>query len=149
MLGVMSKEGEFAEIFRVEMDGWAYGLANYPGEIFPELVFRVVRELEPCFVSAIQNGYVFNILELGANFSRAAKYLVHEKDIIFCILSVFPTPSRFDEDGQFVMANVIDQVEQAYGGALERLEKKWRFDSTYQDEIKKLTAGRLLSKKAA
>jgi hypothetical protein len=108
------------------MEGWAYGIANYPGEIFPELVFRVLRELEPSFTAAIEHHHIFDLVALAEMFSKAAKYLVHEKDIAFCILSMFPPPSRFDEDGQFVMAQIIDRVEQTWSGALERLEKKWR-----------------------
>lgn len=67
------------------MEGWAYGLANYPREIFPELVFRVVRELETSFTASIEQGHAFNIIELSQLFSKSAKYLVHEKDITFCI----------------------------------------------------------------
>lgn len=116
------------------MEGWAYGLANYPGEIFPELVFRVIRELESSFVTAISNGYAFNIIELSELFSKAAKYLVHEKDICFCILSILPLPGSLDLDSQFVMAQVIDQVEQTYGGALERMEKKWKWEQKFENE---------------
>jgi hypothetical protein len=121
-------KNRYDEVFQIEMEGWAYGLANYPGEIFPELVFRVVRELESSFVTALQNGFAFNILELSETFSKAAKYLVHEKDICFCILSILPLPTTLDLDAQFTMAQVIDQVEQTYGGALERMEKKWQWE---------------------
>ncbi len=127
-------KNKYDEVFQIEMEGWAYGIANYPGEVFPELIFRVMRELEPSFVLAIENYYVFNVLELSTMFSKAAKYLVHEKDIAFSILSLLPPPSKFDEDAQFVMAQVIDQVEQAYGSALERLEKKWRWELECEKE---------------
>jgi hypothetical protein len=126
---VIQPKDRYDEIFQIEMEGWAYGISNYPGEIFPELVFRVLRELEPSFTAAIQNHYVFDIAALAGMFSKSAKFLVHEKDIAFCILSMFPPPSRFDEDGQFVMAQIIDKVEQTWGGALERLEKKWRWEA--------------------
>ena len=131
MIGVKDK---YDEVFQLEMEGWAFGLANYPGEIFPELVFRVVRELEPSFIAAIEHCFPFNIVEVATLFSKSAKYLVHEKDITFCILSILPPPSRFDEDAQFVMAQVIDQVEKTYGGALERLEKKWRWENRVSQE---------------
>ena len=120
--------GKYDEVFQIEMEGWAYGISNYPGEIFPELVFRVMRELEGSFVAAVEHHFAFNIIETATMFSRAAKYLVHEKDITFCILSLLPPPNQFDEEGQFVLAQIVDQVEQAYGGALERLEKKWRWE---------------------
>ncbi|RIL09725.1 MAG: hypothetical protein DCC75_05915 [Proteobacteria bacterium] len=133
----MQVKDKYDEVFQIEMEGWAYGLANYPGEIFPELVFRVLRELEPSFIAAIEHHYAFNILEVSSNFSRSAKYLVHEMDIAFYILTLFPHPSRFKEEGQFTMASVIDQVEKAYGGALERMEKKWKWDAAYESELSK------------
>lgn len=131
---MVSVKGKYDEVFQIEMEGWAYGLSNYPGEVFPELVFRVIRELETSFISAIEHHYAFNLIEVATLFSRSAKYLVHEKDIVFCILSLFPSPARFDEDGQFVMAQIIDQAEQAYGGAIERLEKKWKWEQKCEKE---------------
>ena len=133
---MIQPKDRYDEIFQIEMEGWAYGIANYPGEIFPELVFRVLRELEPSFVAAIQHHYVFDLVTLAGMFSKAAKYLVHEKDIAFCILSMFPSPSQFDEDAQFVMAQVVDKVEQTWGGALERLEKKWRYEAAQTGKTK-------------
>lgn len=132
MSSMISPKDRYDEIFHIEMEGWAYGIANYPGEIFPELVFRVLRELEPSFTAAIEHHHIFDLVALAEMFSKAAKYLVHEKDIAFCILSMFPPPSRFDEDGQFVMAQIIDRVEQTWAGALERLEKKWRWELNQQ-----------------
>ena len=129
-------KNRYDEVFQIEMEGWAYGLSNYPGEIFPELVFRLVRELESSFTAAIQNGYAFNVIDLSQLFSKSAKYLVHEKDITFCILSVLPLPSSLDLDAQYIMAQVIDQVETTYGGALERMEKKWKWEQRYEDERK-------------
>jgi hypothetical protein len=54
-----------------------------------------------------------------------SKYLVDEREITFSILSQLPNPATLGEDGQFVLGQIVDQVEQAYGGALERLERKW------------------------
>ena len=121
-------KGAYKEIFEIEMDGWCYGLEQYPGEIFPGLVHGVVRELKESFTAAIEYGYPFDILELSAKISKAAKYLVHEKEIAFSILAQFPRPGLLTEEGQYTMAQIIDQVEQHYGGALERLQRKWTFE---------------------
>jgi hypothetical protein len=119
----------FDEVFEIEMDGWCYGVEQYPGEIFPGLIHAVIRELGPSFKAAFEHLYVFNILELSEKFAKAAKYLVHEKEITFSILAQFPNPAVLDEDGQFAMAQVIDQVEQHYGGALNRLMRKWNSEN--------------------
>ena len=115
----------YDEIFGVEIDGWCYGITNYPGEIFPGLIHRVLKELAPSFTAAIEHNVVFDILDIAMKFSRAAKYLVDEREICFSILANLPHPGSLNEDAQFVLAQIVDQAEQAYGGALERLEQRW------------------------
>ncbi len=118
----------FDEIFDVEIDGWCYGITNYPGEVFPGLVHRIIKELAETFKAAIEHNVIFDILDISLRFSRAAKYLVDEREICFSILAQLPNPSTLGEDAQFVLAQVIDQAEQAYGGAVERLERKWALE---------------------
>lgn len=118
----------FNEVFDIEMDGWCYGIEKYPGEIFPGLVHAVVRELAASFKAAMEHGYVFDIIAISRKISKAAKYLVHEKEVTFSVLAQFPHPSTLSEEAQFVMAQIIDRVEQEYGGALERLQRKWSFE---------------------
>jgi hypothetical protein len=125
---MLKVKDRYDEVFKIEIDGWCYGVANYPGEVFPGLVHRVVKELGPSFKEALEHNVVFNVIEISQALSKAAKYLVNEKEIAFGILTQFPHPSILDEDSQFIMAQVIDQVEQTYGGALERLHKKWGFE---------------------
>ncbi|NDC37103.1 MAG: hypothetical protein EBZ48_03515 [Proteobacteria bacterium] len=121
-------------VFRAELSAYTSGLENYPGEVFPELVFRFVRELEESFVRAIEQHVAFDVIALSKQIARAGKYLVHEKDIAFCILSVLPPPTKFTEDAQFVLGQIVDQVEQTYGGALDRLAKKWRWELKFEAE---------------
>ena len=118
----------YDEIFEVEIDGWCYGITNYPGEIFAGLVHRILKELSETFRAAVEHNVIFDILDVSLKFSRAAKYLVDEREICFSILAQLPNPSELNEDSQFVLAQIIDQAEQAYGGAVERLEKKWALE---------------------
>ena len=124
----------YHEVFRHELEAYTEALENYPGEIFPELVFRIVRELEASFVEAINHQYAFDILTVARELARAAKFLVHEKDIAFCILSILPPPSKFGEESQYCLGQIVDQVEQAHGGALARLQKKWRWEIKFERE---------------
>lgn len=133
----------FDEVFQVELDGWCHGITYYPGEIHSGIVHRIIQELAPSFKSAIEHGYVFDILDLALKFSRAAKYLVDEREICFSILAHLPSPMVLGEDSQFTLAQIVDQAEQAYGSALEKLEAKWqvereeaegKFDEAYVDE---------------
>lgn len=124
----MKVKDHYDEIFKVEIEGWCYGVTNYPGEVFPALIHRVIKELTGSFKEAIEHNLVFNPIEIAQKFSKAAKFLVHEKEIAFSILSQLPHPASLNEDQQFIMAQIIDQVEQVYGGALERLHKKWGWE---------------------
>ena len=116
----------YDEMFAIEVEGWCYGIENYPGEVFPGLIHAVIKELRPSFKAAIEHNVMYDILAIPKRVSRACKFLVHEKEIAFSILAQLPHPSQLDEDGQFIMAQIIDHVEQKYGGALERLQKKWK-----------------------
>lgn len=123
----------YDEVFEVEVDGWCYGITNYPGEVFPGLVHRIIQELADSFRAAIEHNVIFDILDVSLKFSRAAKYLVDEREICFSILAQLPNPKSLNEDAQFVLAQVIDQAEQAYGGAVERLEKKWALEDSVSE----------------
>jgi predicted acetyltransferase len=130
----------FDEIFDIEMEGWCHGITCYPGEIFPGLVHAVIKELQPSFKRALEYNYVFNVHKLAAKFAKAAKYMVPEKEIAFSIIAQMPNPVILTEEEQFVMAQIIDQVEQQYGGALERLRRKWAHEKKFKLKEKKEAA---------
>ncbi|MCB0318350.1 MAG: hypothetical protein KDD56_06300 [Bdellovibrionales bacterium] len=118
----------FNEYFDIEIEGWIHGITNYPGEIYKELVHTIIRELRPAFEQAIIHFYPFDIVDISLKLSKAAKYLIHEKEIAFCILAQFPHPTQLDENSLFIMGQVIDQVENEWGGAVERLNRKWQLN---------------------
>jgi len=125
-----SVKDKFDEVFEIEMAGWCCGIEKYPGEIFSGLIHAVIKELESSFRAAVEHNYAFNILDLSSRISKAAKYLVHEKEIAFSILARLPNPTTLSgEEAQYTLARIIDQVEQAYGGALERLQRKWSLEN--------------------
>lgn len=126
----MSNEGSqggggYEEVFNLEIEAICYALTNYPGEIYDTLFYMCVRDLKNSFRAAIESNVTFDVIDIASRLSRAAKYLVDERDISFEILNLLPQPRTLSEDAQFVMAQIIDQVEQTYGGALEHVEKKW------------------------
>lgn len=126
----------FNEIFDIETEGWCYGITCYPGEIFPGLVHAVIKELRPSFKRALEHNYVFDVHKLAARFAKAAKFLVPEKEIAFSIIAQLPNPASITEEEQFVMAQIIDQVESEYGGALDRLRRKWAHENKFKSAKK-------------
>jgi hypothetical protein len=116
----------YDEVFEIEIDGWMFGLANYPGEISPQVIHRIIRELATSFHAAVEHNVVFNVLQIANRFSEAARFLVHEQEIAMAIIAQLPNPSTLEEDQQLVLGLVIDQVEQAYPGALASFYNRWK-----------------------
>lgn len=119
-------KNRYDEVFEIEIDGWCFGITNYPGEVSPQIVHRIIRELATGFQSAIEHNVVFDINDLAARFSKAARYLIHEKELAFAIIAQLPNPATLLEEQQCVLGLVIDKVEQAYPGALESFYKRWQ-----------------------
>jgi hypothetical protein len=116
----------YDEVFEIEIDGWLFGLANYPGEISPQVIHRIIRELATSFHLAIEHLVVFNVLQMANRFSEAARFLIHEQELAMAIVAQLPNPATLDEDQQLVLGMVIDQVEQAYPGALASFYNRWK-----------------------
>ena len=124
----MQVKDRYDEVFEVEIEGWCYGISNFPGEVYPSLIHRVIKELAPAFQSAIEHYYIFNVLDIAEKLSKAAKFLIHEEEVTFSILAQLPSPFVLDEDEQFILAQIIDKAEQKYGNVLERLNRKWHWE---------------------
>jgi hypothetical protein len=122
-------KNRYDEVFEIEIDGWVFGLTNYPGEISAPVVHRIIRELATSFYAAIEHNVVFNVLEIAGKFSEAARFLIHEQEIALAIVAQLPNPANLMEEQQCVLGLVIDQVEQAYPGALDNFYKRWQIGS--------------------
>ena len=116
----------YDEVFEIEIEGWIFGLTNYPGEISPQIIHRIIRELATSFHLAIDHNVIFNPLQIAAKFAEAARFLVHEQEIALAILAQLPNPATLGEEGQSVLGLIIDQVEQAYPGALASFYSRWK-----------------------
>ncbi len=122
--------GDYNEIFEVELEGWCFGLQHFAGQVHKAVVYRVIKELKTAIHEAVQHHFIFDIIDVSLKIAKAAKYKVEEQDIAFCILSVLPSPAGLGEIEQTVLLQIVDKVEQVYGGALEKMHKKWNGDST-------------------
>lgn len=116
----------FDEVFQIEIDGWCFGITNYPGEVSPQVVHRIIRELSSSFQAAIEHNVVFDITDIATKIAVAARCLVHEQEIAFGIISQLPNPANLHTDQQYILGMVIDKVEQKYPGVLEMFYKRWQ-----------------------
>jgi hypothetical protein len=117
--------GRYDEVFKIEIDGWCFGISNYPGEISAPVVHRIIRELGSAFQAAIEHNVVFDILEMSSKFSEASRCLIHPEEIAMAMVSQLPNPAILSEDQQCVLGQILDKVDQAYNGALNNFYKRW------------------------
>ena len=115
----------YDEVFKIEIDGWCFGISNYPGEISPSIIHRIVRELASSFQAAIEHNVVFDILELSQKVSEATRCLVHPQEIALAMVAQLPNPAILNEDQQCVLGLIIDKVDQSYSGALDSFYRRW------------------------
>jgi hypothetical protein len=131
----MTVKNHYNEIFGIEIDGWCYGVKNYPGELNSGIIHAVIKELGPTFRRAIEHHFIFDVLLVAKNISLAAKVIVEPKEVAFSILANFPHPQTLPEEEQYVLAQLVDQVEKEYGGALSRLKRKWASEAKKQAAV--------------
>src|SRR5262249_41765309 len=109
-----------------ELDCFLYGVEHYPGELSRSIIQSVVREMLITWQDAVASCCVLDVIGVARRFARAAKYEVSEEDVAFLILYLLPHPAQLTEPQQGTLATFIDQVETAYGGAVERMERRWQ-----------------------
>lgn len=115
----------YDEVFKIEMDGWCFGITNYPGEISAPIIHRIVRELASSFQAAIEHNVVIDILQLAVKVSEATRCLVDPQEIALAMVAQLPNPAVLSEDQRCVLGMVIDKVDQTYSGALNSFYRRW------------------------
>ena len=117
---------EFEEIFEIELDCWCYGLQRVNREIDSSVLHKVIKEFAPVLLKSIQHLYVCDLIETSRRLTSAARCKVSQKEITFYILSYLPSPSELTEEQSATLQKIVDGVEKTYGGAVQRLEKRWK-----------------------
>ena len=115
----------YDEVFQIELDGWCFGITNYPGELSPSIIHRIVRELAASLQAAIEHNVAFNILEISEKISIATRGRVHTKEIALAMIAHLPNPAILQEEQQCVLGVIIDTVDREYTGALESFYRRW------------------------
>ncbi len=119
----------YASVFPIEVECWCYGMINFPGQLYPKLVHRVVKEMSPIFKAAIESLFAFDLFDTAKKISEASKQIVTERQAVFAILANLPMPAELEEDSLHTLGQVIDQAEKEYGGVLEQMEELWKHES--------------------
>ncbi len=105
----------YAEIFPIEIEGWCSGIASYPGMVSSLTVKRVISQLQPSLLLAVQSNFQFDIVAIARQFAFAGKGVVSEKQVIEWLVEVLPSPKELNEDGLYLVANVLSAASSVRG----------------------------------
>ena len=115
----------YGEIFELELDCWCAGLERVQEPIDRSVLHQVIKEFSPVLREAIEHSYVCDIVATANQLVTSAKLKSIEKEIAFYILAQLPSPAELTHTQSVILEQIVDTVEQKYGGARKRLEKKW------------------------
>ena len=112
--------------FDTEIQAWCYGLEKYPGEVYPALVHAVIKEMSPHFLLAVKKGIVFDPAKIAERICQSARYLVHDKEVVFSILARLPKPDSLHSQAEVAtLTEIVKEAEKTYEGTIERMKKRW------------------------
>lgn len=119
------------DIFDLEIQAWCYGLKNYPGEIYTDLVAAVLDEVAPCFKEALKSKLQISVIDIADKFVEASHYIVDHYTITKLICQKFPNPNDLadDMDELYLIANILDEIEGRYVGFHTVMENYWANNS--------------------
>lgn len=120
------KNNLFQDEFNTVIIAVCAAIKGYPGEIYDNLVYVLIQDMEPMFVEALEIGYVFDALGIAEDLCEAAMFRIDAEGVLSKILSQFPNPSTLDEEQQFILAQILDPVDQALPSAVQKLQYEWK-----------------------
>lgn len=115
----------FEEIFEIELKCWCFGISNSNEKLDQKLLHRILKEFSNIFRESIENLYEFDLIQTSKRLIVAGNCDIPEREVVFHILSYLPTPCELTKEQNEVLNNIVTKVENIYGGAFERLAKKW------------------------
>ncbi len=116
----------YDEVFEIEINGWCFAITNFPGEISPELMHYIIRELAIGFHAAIEHNVVFSVADIASKLQQAARYLVHEKELAYSIVAQLPNPNVLDDEPRSVLDMILDKAESGYPGITDAFYDRWQ-----------------------
>jgi hypothetical protein len=137
-------EKSFSEIFEIELKCWCFGVSHTSEKVNQKVLHQVIKEMAPLFREAIEHDFVFSISEISRRLIEAGKCKASEKEIAFSMLSVLPTPSELVKNQNETLKKIVQKVEDTYGGAFDRLSKKWNASKNDFSSMSLGTCGRTL-----
>lgn len=115
--------------FAARCDSIDAELSRFRGEIDARRVHAIVFELvRPVLERAIRLHQWADLDGASLPMSKAAKYLVHEKEIAFTMAFQLPDPRTLDAEGLRAFGRTVNALEGKYGGVESRVARMWVLD---------------------
>lgn len=111
-----------------EIERWCLAAENYPGEIHPKLIFKVIHQLVPHFRAAIEGDAVLNLLVVAQRLAAAGKFCVSEREIVAALAAMLPQPTSIAAQHHLTLAQTLGLVEQVLPGTLDSTKEHWELE---------------------
>ncbi len=116
----------YQENFQIVISAYAAGIRSYPGEVYDELIYIFIKDLEPMFIEALKFEYAFDILEIAEKFCEAGMFRLSPEGVVDTLLSLFPHPSELSMMEQDTLIAMLEIVDRSLPGTVERMQWEWR-----------------------
>ncbi len=116
----------YQENFQTIISAYAAGIRSYPGEVYDELIYIFLKDLEPMFVEALKYEYAFDILDIAEKFCEAGMFRLSPEGVVDTLLSLFPHPSALNVVEQDTLIKILELVDRTLPGTIERIQYEWR-----------------------
>ena len=110
----------YAEIFPIEIEGWCRGIENFPGELSPLTIKRIVFQLQPAFLMAFESGLQVDLVAIARQFSVAARGVVALREVLEWLVEALPGPNGLSVDSLYSIADALGQANSSLPGLLDR-----------------------------
>ncbi len=117
---------EYSVAYNIER--WCYAVKNYPGEIHPTLLFKIVKQLIPVFKTAIEGNILVNLVAVAQHLAEAGKFVVSERELVVALASSLPSPTLVDPAHHRVLAQTLGVIEQVLPGTLPQIKEHWELE---------------------
>lgn len=117
-----------AEMITFNLERWCFAVRNYPGEIYPKLIYKVIKHMAQTLREAIELDLIVNLVALGQRLAADGKFVVSEHDVVVALTAALPSPASVDKAHHLTLAQTLGLVEQVIPENLKNIKEHWELE---------------------
>src|SRR5690606_4785471 len=108
----------------LEMACWYQALAAVPGEITPQLIHVLIKEMSGTFLTTINRGFSFSLTETAEKLHAVSKGAVNRKELVFHLIAQLPHPKVLSDAANETLNQILVRTEKTYPDVIRRYESR-------------------------